>query len=201
MLSARQKMLVVVVLLLLVAGAGVAWSQRDGRVQNERKALSQLRRAGTVYHPTEVEWSNLTVEPVELRSFRSEQVTEGKISIDEDKATSIFSPYSGRVLKLLAKPGETVERGQPLLIVEAADSVQALSDFMTAVTGLNKAKAELTLAQTTEKRWRELYEGKAAPLREWQQAQADLVAAQNNVRSAETALEVTRNRLRILGRT
>ena len=38
-------------------------------------------------------------------------------------------------------------------------------------------------------------------LREWQQAQADLTAAQNDLRSAETTLEAVRNRLRILGKT
>ena len=200
-LSARQKVLAAVGLLLLIGGVGVAWSERHGRVQNDREVSSQSRRGGTLYHPTEAEWTNLTVEPVELRSFRSEQVTEGKISIDEDRATPIFSPYSGRVLKLLAKPGESVERGQPLFIVEATDTVQALNDFMSAVTGLNKAKAALTLAQITEKRQHDLYDGKAAPLREWQQAQTDLVAAQNDVRSAETTLEAARNRLRILGRT
>src|SRR5271169_3485737 len=38
-------------------------------------------------------------------------------------------------------------------------------------------------------------------LREWQQAQADLTAAQNDLRSAETTFEAARNRLRILGKT
>src|SRR5262249_29872375 len=47
----------------------------------------------------------------------------------------------------------------------------------------------------------DLYEGKAGPLKDWQQAQNDLVGAQNNVRSAEIALEAVRNRLRILQKT
>jgi membrane fusion protein, heavy metal efflux system len=200
-LSARQKLLAAAGLLLVIGAAVVAWSERHGKVQANTEVSSQSRRAGTLYRPTEAEWANLTVEPVELRSFRSDQVTEGKISIDEDRSTPIFSPYSGRVLKLLAKPGEAIQRGQPLFIVEATDTVQALSDFMSAVTGLNKARSALTLAQITEKRQHDLYDGKAAPLREWQQAQADLVAAQNDVRSAEITLEASRNRLRILGRT
>src|SRR5262249_38110803 len=47
----------------------------------------------------------------------------------------------------------------------------------------------------------DLYDAKAMSLREWQQAQADLTAAQNDLRSADTALEAVRNRLRILGKT
>jgi cobalt-zinc-cadmium efflux system membrane fusion protein len=85
--------------------------------------------------------------------------------------------------------------------VEATDMVQAQNDFIAAITAMNKARSQLDLAQIVEKRNKELYEGKAVALKEWQQAQAALVAAQNDVRSAETALEAARNRLRILGRT
>jgi cobalt-zinc-cadmium efflux system membrane fusion protein len=46
-----------------------------------------------------------------------------------------------------------------------------------------------------------LYQSKAVALKDWQQSQADLTAAQNDLRSAEAALEAVRNRLRILGKT
>jgi cobalt-zinc-cadmium efflux system membrane fusion protein len=105
------------------------------------------------------------------------------------------------VTKLLVKPGDHVERGQPLFVIEAADSVQAQNDFITALAGVNKARSQLNLMQTTEQRLHNLYEGKAGALKDWQQAQADLTAAQNDLRTAETALEATRNRLRILGKT
>jgi len=39
------------------------------------------------------------------------------------------------------------------------------------------------------------------PLKDWQNSQNDLVTAQNDMRSAETALEAAHNRLRILGRS
>src|SRR5690606_32711846 len=47
----------------------------------------------------------------------------------------------------------------------------------------------------------DLYAGRAAPLKEFQQAQADLTAAQNDMRAAETAVDAARNRLVILGLT
>jgi cobalt-zinc-cadmium efflux system membrane fusion protein len=159
---------------------------------------SQARR---FYRPTEAEWASLVIETVQKRAVWPEQFTEGKISIDEDRATPIFSPYSGRVTKLLAKPGDFVERGQPLFVVETNDTVQTLSDFMSAVAAVNKARSALSLAQTVEKRNRDLYEGKAVPLKDLQQAQADLTTAQNDFRTSETVLEAARSRLRILGRT
>jgi membrane fusion protein, heavy metal efflux system len=58
---------------------------------------------------------------VQQRVFRSEHVTEGKIAVDEDRSTPIFSPYAGRVLKLFVKPGDTVTVGQPLFTVQATE--------------------------------------------------------------------------------
>ena len=56
------------------------------------------------------------MEPVKAMTFRSEHITEGKISIDEDKATPIFPPYAGRVTRLMAKPGDMVE-GRPAAVL------------------------------------------------------------------------------------
>jgi len=153
------------------------------------------------FAPTQAQWTTFTVVPVTQRVFRSEHVTEGKVAVNEDRSTLIFSPYSGRVTKLLVKPGDTVERGQVLFVIEAADMVQAQNDFIVTLTTMNKARAQLKLAEIVEKRHRDLYNDKAVALRELEQAQAGLNAAQNDVRSAETALEAGRNRLRILGKT
>jgi membrane fusion protein, heavy metal efflux system len=153
------------------------------------------------YVPTAAEWASLTVEPVSEKVFRAERITEGKIAVNEESSTPIFSPYAGRVIKLLVKPSDMVERGQPLFVVEATDTVQALNDFITALGALNTARSKLNLAQIVEKRANDLYAGKAVPLKDWQQSQADLTGAQNDLRSAETALEATHNRLRILGRS
>src|SRR6202023_1100260 len=151
------------------------------------------------YVPTAAEWASLTIEPVAEHQFRAEHATEGKIAVNEDSSTPIFSPFAGRVTKLLVKPSDRVERGQPLFIVEAADTVQGLNDFVAAMSALNTARSKLNLAQIVEKRANDLYAGKAVPLKDWQQSQNDLTTAQNDVRSAETAQEAVHNRLRILG--
>src|ERR1700676_3349670 len=153
------------------------------------------------YVPTAAEGASLTIEPVAEHQFRAEHATEGKIAVNEDSSTPIFSPFAGRVTKLLVKPSDKVERGQPLFIVEATDTVQGLNDFVSALSALNSARSKLNLAQIVEKRANDLYAGKAVPLKDWQQSQNDLTTAQNDMRSAETALEAAHNRLRILGRS
>ncbi len=197
----RRLQIVVALGLLTVAAGGVAFMTMGPRKPPESDVSSQARRSQRFYRPTDAEWATLALETVEQRKFRTEHVTEGKIAVDEDRSTLIFSPYSGRVTKLFAKPGDAVVTGQPLFVVEATDTVQAQNDFIAAMTGMNKARSQLRLAEIIEKRNKDLYEGKAVALKEWQQAQAELIGAQNDVRSAETALEAARNRLRIFGRT
>jgi cobalt-zinc-cadmium efflux system membrane fusion protein len=188
-------------LVLVVAVPLLLMREPHARKGADTEVSSQSRRDPHFYRPTDSEWASLAIEPVEQREFRTERVTEGKIAVDEDRSTPIFSPYAGRVTKLLARPGDGVKAGQPLFTIEAADMVQAQNEFITAISGLNKTRSQLNLAQIIERRNKDLYEGKAVALKEWQQSQNDLTAAQNDVRSAETALEAARNRLRILGRT
>jgi len=183
----------------LLAGTGAFYSFRTVEVHSE--ISSQSRRSADRYTPSAAEWASLTIEKVSDFSFRAEHVTEGKIAIDEDRSTPVFSPYAGRVTKLLARPGDHVVQGQPLFTIEAPDTVQAQNDFIVAATALNKAKSQLELAQFQDKRARDLFEGKAVPLKDYQQAQATLITAQNDMQSATTALEAARNRLRILGLT
>jgi cobalt-zinc-cadmium efflux system membrane fusion protein len=194
-----------VALALVLMAAGAVWVlQREppGGAGGGTEISSQSKQRGQrLYRPTEAEWATLTIETVEQRPFRTERATEGKIAVDEDRSTPIFSPYAGRVTKLLARPGDSVSAGQPLFTIEATDMVQAQNDFIAATSGHNKARSQLNLAQIVEKRNKDLYEGKAVALKDWQQSQNDLTAAQNDVRTTETALQAARNRLRLLGRS
>src|SRR6201992_1626240 len=195
----RKHLIVVVALLALGGGALFGFTHRGGAKRKSTKLSSQSRKGLQRYTPTPAEWASLTIEPVTARDFRSEHITEGKIAVDEDRSTPVFSPYAGRVTKLLARPGDRVVQGQPLFVIEAADTVQAQNDFITATTGLNKAKSALDLAQLQDARAKDLFEGKAVPLKDYEQSQATLIQAQNDMRSSQTALEAARNKLQILG--
>jgi membrane fusion protein, heavy metal efflux system len=197
----RQRLGVGAGLLALVGAAVFGLAHVSKAPSGNSEVSSQSRKGQQRYTPTASEWASLTIEPVTERAFRAEHVTEGKIAVDEDRSTPVFSPYAGRVTKLLARPGDQVTQGQALFVIEAADNVQAQNDYIAAMTGLNKAKSAVDLAELQDKRAKDLFEGKAVPLKDYQQSQATLIQAQNDQRSAETALEAARNKLRILGLT
>jgi len=197
----RKQLAARAVLLALAGAALYGLVHISGATQQHSEVSSQSRKGLQRYTPTPAEWASLTIRPVTERAFRAEHITEGKVAVDEDRSTPVFSPYAGRVTKLLARPGDSVTQGQPLFVIEAADTVQAQNDLIGTMTGLNKARSALDLAQLQHKRAKDLFEGKAVPLKDYQQAEATLIQAQNDLRSTQTALEAARNKLRILGFT
>ncbi len=145
---------------------------------------------------------HITLAAVDRKGFREEKTATGKIAFNEEFMTPVFSPYAGRVMRVLAKPGDVVKPGSPLLEIYTPDLVQAASDLIgnTAST-LAKAKTALTLARRNEERQHQLYLDKAAALKDWQQAQADVQNAESDVRAAEAALLAARDKLRTFGKS
>jgi cobalt-zinc-cadmium efflux system membrane fusion protein len=139
------------------------------------------------FRATPQQMKTFTVETVQMHAFVSEELTEGKIGVNGDRATPVISPYSGRVTRVIAGLGDTVKAGAALATVEASEFVQAQND-------LKVAAAQVKLARINETRKHALYDAKGGSLQDWQQAQADLA-------SAETALNAVRNRLQIFGKT
>jgi len=179
----RQRLAIGAALLLLAGAAVYGFVHIGGARQGHSDVSSQSRKGLQRYTPSQAEWASLSIEPVTKRTFRAETATEGKVAVDEDRSTPVFSP----------------SQGEPLFVIEAADTVQAQNDLIAAMTGLNKARSALDLAQIQHRRAKDLFEGKAVPLKDYQQAEATLIQAQNDLRSGETALEAARNKLRILG--
>jgi cobalt-zinc-cadmium efflux system membrane fusion protein len=137
------------------------------------------------FRPTAQQLKTLTIAPVGRHAFVSEEMTEGKIAVDADHSTPVFSPYSGRVTRVLAGLGDAVKAGAALASIDASEFVQAQNDLSTAA-------AQLRLARINETRKHALYDAKGGSLQDWQQSQTDLT-------TAEVALSAVRNRLRILG--
>ena len=102
MLGFKIRRAVIALSLVLLAGAVAGAFLRPGKGQTSDQTAASKTPSGT-FKPTEEQWKALEIEAVETRSFRTEQVTEGNIALDDDLNTPVFSPYSGRVTRLIAK--------------------------------------------------------------------------------------------------
>jgi cobalt-zinc-cadmium efflux system membrane fusion protein len=140
----------------------------------------------------------LTIEAVQAYSFRAVKSAVGQIAFNEDASTVVLTPFSGRVTRLLAKIGDDVKRGDPLFEIDSAEVVQAQTDLIAAVQGLEKAKSQLALAKRVLDRQMALIAGRATAQREVDAARNDQAAAESDFTTAQGTLTAARNRLRVI---
>jgi membrane fusion protein, heavy metal efflux system len=147
---------------------------------------------------TDDQTHQLAIVPVETRMFRILKPALGQIAFNEDASTVVLTPFSGRVTKLIAKIGDEAKRGDPLFEIDSPEVVQAQTDLIAAVQGLDKSRSQERLAKRVSDRQSALLADRATSQREFDQARADLAAAENDVRTAEGVLAAARNRMRVL---
>src|SRR5262249_2768809 len=94
---------------------------------------------------TEDQMHQLSIVTVEHRPFRLEKFAVGQIAYNEDVSTAVLAPFAGRVTRLIARLGERVRQGAPLLEVDSSEIVQPQNDLLAAVAATNKARARLGL--------------------------------------------------------
>jgi cobalt-zinc-cadmium efflux system membrane fusion protein len=198
----RKRQLILLGVVTVLAGAGLFLGPRALNKTEETAAPADSQAtADGGFKATATQWADLKIEPVKQRDFPLAEDTDGKIASDDDLTTPVFSPYTGRVVKLFAHAGDTVHLGDPLFAVQAAEFAQGQSDLIAAAATLKTAGAQLTLTETNEKRQHELFLAHGAAQKDWQQSQVDLASAQGGFNTARIALAAVRNRLRILGLT
>lgn len=105
----------------------------------------------------------------------------GKVAYGEDRYSRISSPLQGRVLEVRAKLGDRVKAGDVLLIIDSPDITSAYSDFIKEASDMDFATRAYELAK-------DLYENKAIPLKDYKQAENDLVKAKAEFRRAKERL-------------
>jgi cobalt-zinc-cadmium efflux system membrane fusion protein len=163
-------------------------------------ALAAGRLADGSFRLTGAEARLLRVEPTVSRDFRPERVAEGRISYNENRATPVYPPYNGRVVRVVAQAGQTVQAGDVLFELETTDLTQAANDLLAASDSLVKARNQVELTRRNDQRQRDLFAARAAARRDVEQAAADLANALADQRTAEASLAAARDRLRVLGR-
>ena len=108
----------------------------------------------------------------------------GRIAFDDLHATHVFSPVTGRVTRVLAKPGDRVVKGAPLVAILSPDVGTAFSDTV-------KAQADLQASQLD-------YEREQRLLREDATSQRSFEAAQDAYRRATAEYERAKQRASLL---
>ncbi len=144
--------------------------------------------------------ARIRVAPVEMRSAPVDEiVAPGKVEANPNRLSRITMPVPGRVSRVFVKLGDSVEQGQPLLVVDSAESSAAIAAYRQAQSQARVAASALQKAQADLARLKELHENRAAALKDVLAAQNDAAQAQAAVELAQNAREEARHRLELLG--
>lgn len=188
---------------VLAVGGGLAWHAMEAPpvalVRPSAASMSGRLPDGS-FRLSPAETGLLRIEPATLRDFRPERVAEGRIAYNEMRATPVFPPYTGRVVRVAAEAGQEVRAGAVLFEIETTDLTGAAQELLAGLDGVARARNLATLARRNEARQRELFAARAAARRDLEQAEAELANALADLNTAEAALAAARDRLRVLGR-
>lgn len=204
----RQRFLMALVLVIGAALTVAAFAYRS--VSAPRITRSEADKATAespapidpnVVRVTEQQMAQIKTQVVCSIAFQIEKAAVGRIAFNDDATTPVFSPYTGRIVRLFAKPGDDIQKGAPLFELDTPDLVQAESDLISAYGAVLKARNQLELARRTAARQDDLYQAKAVALKDWEQAQSDVRNAESDLRSAEGVHAGARDRLRVFGKT
>ncbi len=130
--------------------------------------------------PTEIAQSKIEVAPVAEQDVDDTVTTSGTVVLDDLRTGHVFSPVTGKVIRIDAKLGDRVKKGQVLAAIESPDIGSAMSD-------VHKAEADLIAATHMLRRKQELYADQAA-------SAADVEQAEDQQRNAKAEVERARQK-------
>jgi len=113
----------------------------------------------------------LGVEPVTAATAGATRMF-GRLVWDDDATVRVFTPFGGRVRRVLVDVGQRVTPGDPLALVESPDFGQAQADARSA-------ESDLVLAQRNLARLHELFDHGAAARKDVEAAEAEQARAES----------------------
>jgi cobalt-zinc-cadmium efflux system membrane fusion protein len=192
----------VAVALLLIGSAGCGREgARDASVASAASRVASDTGGGDRLEATEEQLKSMKTAPAIVRSVPTIEEATGKVAFNEDAITPVYSPHTGRVVELLAKPGDYIAKGSPLLIIDSPEVVEAENEFLSGRAALAKAQALLRQAQRNRDRVQKLVAGEAAAPKDLEQALTDIESASSDVSAAEAQIDSSRQRLDNFGKT
>ena len=162
------------------------------------KLAQPLPKVADSVQVTADQMHQLSIVKVRPYAFRVLKTAVGQIAFNEDASTVVLTPFAGRVTKLIARIGDEVKRGDPLFEIDSPEVVQAQTDLIAAVQGLEKAKSQLILAKSVLDRQVSLLAGRATAQREVDQARNEHASAESDLATAQGTLTAARNRMRVI---
>jgi cobalt-zinc-cadmium efflux system membrane fusion protein len=142
---------------------------------------------------------------IRLATVKTEQVptdvvdAPGKIEADPNRLSHVILPLAGRASSVLVHIGDTVQRGQTVLLLESPDADAATSVYVQSEAGINAAKSQVIKAQADYDRAKDLFQNSAIAQKDVLTAESALAQSKASLESAIAVREQAQRRLGSLG--
>ncbi|MEO7084120.1 MAG: efflux RND transporter periplasmic adaptor subunit [Gemmatimonadaceae bacterium] len=173
----RLALVTAVVALVVVAGCS-----REAAANPGKAAVAPPKVDGNqlVIDPKDPQLASLTSAPVAGGESASIAL-HGRLAWNEDATVRVFSPFAGRVTRVVGMVGSVVRAGDTLAVIASADYGQAQADA-------RRAAADFSLAERTAARTHDLFQHDVAAQKDVEQADADLARSRAELRRAQARL-------------
>jgi cobalt-zinc-cadmium efflux system membrane fusion protein len=150
--------------------------------------------------PEAIRANGIMVAAAERRTLVATFTAPARVAFDAERMAHVGSIVKGRVAELKVRIGDTVKKGDVLLIVDSFDLGEAQGDYLQKHTAVEIARPAVDLAKDAYERAKALYDKtQGISLSELQKRQGDYQAARGALGSATAALVAAENRLQLLG--
>ena len=147
-----------------------------------------------------IERYGVKVQPAQLWALKPTFVAPARVGFNTEAMAHVGSPLRGRAVELKVRLGDTVKRGDALLVVESPELGEAQNDFFQKRIVAQSASPAVDLARVAWERAKALLEqSQGISLTEVQKREAEYKAAVASQRAAEAAVVGSENRLHLLG--
>jgi cobalt-zinc-cadmium efflux system membrane fusion protein len=169
--------------------------------QSEVAASSKQSAEGlVVFPPDSPQLRQIGVEPVRKVPVPVDEVTApAKIEVNPNRVSHALLPVPGRIVHVVAKLGDSVVQGQPIVTIEGPALGEAESAFIQAEAGVRQAELSASKADADLSRLNILFERGASAQKDVLAAQTAAALAHSSLDQAHSVREQARQRLELLG--
>lgn len=177
----------------------LAACESDAEREREQRRQVQVKSSSTAdgsIHLTadQVRTNNIQTTAAAEADIAPAIAATGRVKPRAGAESQVFAPFAGRILADASRalsPGSEIQAGQLLAEVEqifpASERVQLKAASLQLQTDIDQARQEVDLRQKEFDRSRQLYDGGAIALKEFQAAESNLKQAQAKLEGMQRA--------------
>lgn len=199
----------IAILTLTLAAGCKPHSDGDGHDHGSKPAKHDEHNhgSGEAEHADEVTLTadavghyGIKVEPAQLWALRPTLIAPARVSFNAEAMAHVGSPLRGRATDIKAKLGDTIKRGDVLLVIESPELGEAQADYLLKRVASQSSEPAVELSKVAWERAKGLYEqSQGISLTEVQKREVEYKAALATQKAADAATAAAASRLSLLG--